>query len=82
MAVAAVLPGTPVRARPRTARLPAPLTLGLCLALLLTAGGVVLARVAPQDADVPLASETVAVGLGGTVGEVLPGARTTVPGTP
>ncbi|HEY0240850.1 MAG TPA: glucoamylase [Friedmanniella sp.] len=77
MAVAVVLPG----ARVRPVRLPAPLTLGLCLALLLTAGGVVLARVAPQDADIPLASETVAVGPGGAVVEVPVGARTTVPGT-
>ncbi|MGI3786815.1 MAG: hypothetical protein ACRYG2_39225 [Janthinobacterium lividum] len=80
MAVAAVLPVAP-GLRVRSRRLPVPLTLGLCLALLVTAGGVILARVDPQDADIPLASETVAVGVGGAVGEVLPGARTTVPGT-
>lgn len=88
MAVAAVLPGAParvgtgpVRVGATLARLPVPLTLGLCLALLLTAGGSVLARVAPQDADIPLISETVAVGPGGAVVEVPVGARTTVPGT-
>ena len=77
MAVAAVLPAAPVRVR---GRLPVPFTLGLCLALLLTAGGVILARVAPQDADIPLASETVAVGPAG-VSEVLPGGQDIVPGT-
>lgn len=81
MAVAAVLPGAPVRVGGALARLPVPLTLGLCLALLITAGGAVLARVAPQDADIPLASETVAVAVDGSVTEVRPGARTTVPGT-
>ncbi len=82
MAVAAVLPAAsvaPVRL-PALGRLPVPLTLGLCLALLLTAGGVILARVAPQAADIPLASDTVAVGRSGVV-EVLPGGPTTVPGT-
>ena len=81
MAAAVVLPMGSVRLRGRPVRLPAPVLLGLCLALLLTAGGVVLARVAPQDADIPLAGETVAVGPGGAVSEVPPGARTTVPGT-
>ncbi|GAB2590422.1 glycoside hydrolase family 15 protein [Microlunatus antarcticus] len=81
MAVAAVLPGVVARPRLGLARLPVPLTLGLCLALLLTAGGVVLARVAPHDAEVPLYSGTVAVGPGGAVGEVAPGAGTVVPGT-
>lgn len=51
-------------------RLPRPLTLGLCLALLLTAGGVVLARVAPQDADVALFSGTVGVGPDGALVQV------------
>lgn len=60
--------------------MPVPLTIGLCLALLLTAGGVVLARVAPQDAEIPLASGTVAVGPHGVV-EVPTGAQTVVPGT-
>ena len=83
MAVRAVLVGVPVRLRlSRLVRPPAvPLTLGLCLALLLTAGGVVLARVAPQEADVPLYAVTVAVGPGGVVDEVLVGAGATVPGT-
>jgi GH15 family glucan-1,4-alpha-glucosidase len=81
MAVAAVLPSAPARLRGWTWRLPASLTLGLCLALLLTAGGAVLARVVPQDADIPLASGTVAVGPDGLVVEVPSGARTTVPGT-
>ncbi|SEP62650.1 glycoside hydrolase family 15 protein [Microlunatus flavus] len=85
MAVAAVLPGAaPVRLAPAVAllrRLPRPLTLGLCLALLLTAGGVVLARVAPQDADVPLYSGTVAVSAGGVVTEVATGDAALVPGT-
>ena len=83
MAVTAVLAGAPVRPRLAwLARLPSkPLTLGLCLALLLTAGGVVLARVAPQDADVPLYATTVAVGPGGVVDEVPVGAGSTVPGT-
>lgn len=81
MAAVAVLPGAPVRSWTGTARLPVPLTLGLCLALLLTAGGVVLARVAPQDADIPLASATIAVGPGGAVVEVPAGAGTTVPGS-
>jgi len=80
MALAVALPA-PASVGSTLRRLPVPLTLGLCLALLLTAGGVILARVAPQDADVPLASGTVAVGPGGAVVEVLPGARTTVPGT-
>ena len=81
MAVAVVVPSASARRGARAARLPVPVTLGLCLALLLTAGGVVLARVAPQDADIPLAGETVAVGPGGVVVEVPPGARTTIPGT-
>ena len=79
MAVAAGPLAASVRLR-TVGRLPVPLTLGLCLALLLTAGGVIWARAAPRDADIPLASETVAVGPGGVV-EVLPGAGTTVPGT-
>ncbi|SDV04234.1 hypothetical protein SAMN04488544_3938 [Microlunatus sagamiharensis] len=74
MTVAAVLPGAaPVRLAPGPAllrRLPRPLTLGLCLALLLTAGGVVLARVAPQDADVALFSGTVGVGADGALVQV------------
>ena len=69
-----MLPGlAPVRLPPGLAllrRLPRPLTLGLCLALLLTAGGVVLARVAPQDADVPLFSATVATGPDGLLVQV------------
>ena len=81
MAVAAVLPGAPVRFRARTPRLPTPLVLGLCVALLLTAGGAVLSRVAPQDADVPLFSGTVATGPDGTVSEVPAGASAVVPGT-
>lgn len=80
MAAAAVLPAAPgLRTRSRPRRVP--LTLGLCLALLLTAGGVVLARVAPQDADIPLASGTVAVGPSGAVVEVPAGAARTIPGT-
>ena len=67
MAVAAVLPGAPVRLGAWTGRLPAPFVIGLCVALLLTAGGAVLARVAPQDADVPLLSGTVATGPDGSV---------------
>src|SRR4051794_38524261 len=83
MALAAVLPA-PGRAglsRLGLGRLAAPLTLGLCLALLLTAGGAVLARVAPQDADIPLASGTVAVGPGGAVVEVPPEAGSVLPAT-
>ena len=80
MALAADLPA-PARVGPTFDRLPVPLTLGLCLALLLTAGGVVLARVSPQDADIALLSGTVAVGPDGAVVEVLPGAGATVPGT-
>lgn len=90
MAVAAVLPGgaAPVRLPPGPAlvrRFPRALTLGLCLALLLTAGGVVLARVAPQDADVPLFSGTVALAPDGRVVEVAGvdgrAGATVVPGT-
>ena len=88
MAVVTVLPGTTLRAPglPGTVlrRLPRPLrrglTLGLSLALLLTAGGVVLARVAPQDADVPLYSGTVALGPDG-VAEVASGTDGLVPRT-
>ena len=83
MALAAVLPelGRAGLSRPGLTRLAAPLTLGLCLALLLTAGGAVLARVAPQDADIPLATGTVAVGPGGAVVEVPPDAGGVLPGT-
>jgi glucoamylase len=76
---AVALPDAAVRLR-TLGRLPVPLTLGLCLALLLTAGGVIWARAAPRDADIPLASETVAVGPGGVV-EVLSSAQSIVPGT-
>src|SRR4051794_18139877 len=81
MATAAVLPGGPVRAGLGLRRLPVPLTLGLCLVLLLTAGGAVLARVGPQDADIPLASGTVALAADGQVVEVAPGTGRVVPGT-
>ncbi len=89
MAFAVVLPGVaPVRLPAGLAllrRLPRPITLGLCLALLLTAGGVVLARVAPQDADVPLFSGTVAVGPDGVLVQVAgvdgTADATAVPGT-
>ena len=83
MAVVAVLPGAPPRGASvgtLLRRLPRPLTLGLCLALLLTAGGVVLARVSPQVADVPLFAGTVAVGPDGVV-EVPAGAGVLVPST-
>src|SRR3954469_5484202 len=83
MALAAVLPA-PGRAglsRLGLGRLAAPLTLGLCLALLLTAGGAVLARVGPQDADIPLASGTVAVGPGGAVVEGARAGGAALPGT-
>src|SRR4051794_28152600 len=83
MALAAVLPapGRACLSRPGLGRLAAPLTLGLCLALLLTAGGAVLARVAPQDVDIPLASGTVAVGPGRAVVEVPPDSGRVLPGT-
>src|SRR3954454_11096086 len=83
MALAAVLPA-PGRAglsRSSLGRLAAPLTLGLCPALLLTAGGAVLARVAPQDADIPLANGNVAVGPGGAVVEAPPDSGRVLPGT-
>ncbi len=84
MAVAAVLGGPAERSGhrvPALRRLPVPLTIGLCLALLLTAGGVVLGRVAPQVADVPLASGTVARAPDGRVVEVSSGTIHLVPGT-
>lgn len=81
MAKAAVLSDASVDRPSRTAWVLRPLTLGLCLALLVAAGGAVFARVAPRDAEIPLAGETVAVGSGGIVVEVPVGARTTVPGT-
>jgi glucoamylase len=84
MAVVAVVPGAPPRVGGALRSLPRPLrvglTLGLGLALLLTAGGVVLARVAPQDADVPLYAGTVALGPAG-VAEVASGSGAVVPGT-